>query len=129
LFLVFHELVLAERERVAGFSPAYMIDQSHNIKDPIEDMLQTVDQLQLAYAKAQLVDHEALHACQELGDVVMAERTLKDAFESDVRPLVAEARRRNGGALDPIAAFRESGYRKSKTAERTSAAYTPTQSL
>src|SRR5947207_15564532 len=68
LFLIFHELVLAERERLAGFRPAYMIDQSHNIKDPIEDLLQTVDQLQLAYAKAQLVDHAALAAYQESGD-------------------------------------------------------------
>ena len=70
----------AERERLAGFDPAYMIDQSHNIKDPVEDMLQTVDQLQLAYAKAQLVDHAALDGYQESGDVVMAERTLKAAF-------------------------------------------------
>src|SRR5439155_452200 len=81
------------------FRPAYMIDQSHNIKDPIEDLLQTVDQLQLAYAKAQLVDHAALAAHQESGDVLLAERALKDAFETDARPLVAEARRRAGAAL------------------------------
>jgi L-rhamnose isomerase/sugar isomerase len=118
LFLIFHELVLAERERLAGFHPAYMIDQSHNIKDPIEAMLQTVDQLQLAYARALLVDHAALAACQESGDVLMAERTLKDAFETDARPLVAEARRRAGGALDPVAAFRASRYRARKAAER-----------
>jgi L-rhamnose isomerase/sugar isomerase len=129
LFLVFNELVLAEREKVAGFSPAYMIDQSHNIKDPIEDMLQTVEQLQLAYAKAQLVDHDALEEFQASGDVVMAERALKDAFETDARPLVAEARRRNGAALDPIAAFRASGYRKSRSAERTSTGYVPSRSL
>jgi L-rhamnose isomerase/sugar isomerase len=119
LFLIFHELVLAERERLAGFRPAYMIDQSHNIKDPIEDLLQTVDQLQLAYAKAQLVDHEALAGYQESGDVLLAERTLKDAFETDVRPLVAEARRRAGAALDPVLAFRASGYRARMAAERT----------
>jgi L-rhamnose isomerase / sugar isomerase len=118
LFLIFHELVLAERERLAGFDPAYMIDQSHNIKDPIEDLLQTVDQLQLACAKAWLVDHEALAAYQESGDVLMAERTLKDAFESDPRPIVAEARRRAGGALDPVLAFRASGYRARKAEER-----------
>src|SRR6478735_4602981 len=81
LFLVFHELVQAERERLPGFSPAYMIDQSHNIKDPLEDMLQTVDQLQLAYAKAHLVDNDVLEVYQNSGDVVMAERVLKDAFE------------------------------------------------
>jgi len=118
LFLVFHELVQAARERLPGFAPAYMIDQSHNIKDPIEDMLQTVDQLQLAYAKARLVDHQALAGFQDTGDVVMAERTLKAAYETDVRPLVAEARRRAGAALDPVAAFRASGYRAAKAAER-----------
>jgi L-rhamnose isomerase/sugar isomerase len=118
LFLIFHELVLAERERLAGFRPAYMIDQSHNLKDPIEAMLQTIDQLQLAYAKAQLVDHDALAAYQASGDVLMAERTLKDAFETDARPLVAEARRRAGAALDPVLAFRKSGYRARKSRER-----------
>jgi L-rhamnose isomerase/sugar isomerase len=118
LFLIFHELVLAERDRVSGFGPAYMIDQSHNIKDPIEDLLQTVDQLQLAYAKAHLVDHAALTAAQDGGDVVLAERSLKDAFETDARPIVVEARRRAGAALDPIAAFRASGYRAQKAKER-----------
>jgi len=130
LFLVFHELVQAERDRVAGFAPAYMIDQSHNIKDPLEDMLQTVDQLQLAYAKAHLVDHDALEVYQNAGDVVMAERILKDAFETDARPLVSEARLRNGGALDPVAAFRTSGYRARKASERSaSVAYAPPRSL
>jgi L-rhamnose isomerase/sugar isomerase len=118
LFLIFHELVLAEREKLAGFRPSYMIDQSHNIKDPIEAMLQSVEQLQLAYAKAQLVDHAALAAYQTSGDVMMAERTLKAAFETDVRPLVAEARRKSGGAIDPIAAFRRLGYRATQTMMR-----------
>jgi L-rhamnose isomerase / sugar isomerase len=118
LFLVFHELVLAEKEKLTGFRPSYMIDQCHYLKDPIEALLQTVDQLQLAYAKAKLVDHTALAAYQNDGDVLMAERVLKDAFETDVRPLVAEARRRNGAALDPVAAFRKSGYRAAKAAER-----------
>ena len=129
LFLIFHELVLAERERLAGFRPAYMIDQSHNIKDPIEDLLQTVDQLQLAYAKAQLVDHAALTEYQESGDVLLAERALKDAFETDARPLVAEARRRAGAALDPVLAFRASGYRARVAAQRTGGGYVPPQSL
>lgn len=129
LFLIFHELVLAERERLTGFRPAYMIDQSHNIKDPIEDLLQTVDQLQLAYAKAQLVDHAALAAYQESGDVLLAERALKDAFETDARPLVAEARRRGGAALDPVLAFRASGYRARVAAQRTGGTYVPPRSL
>jgi len=122
LFLIFHELVLAERERLAGFDPAYMIDQSHNLKDPIEALLQTVDQLQQAYAKACLVDHDELASHQASGDVLMAERTLKRAYETDVRPLVAEARRRRGGALDPVLAFRASGYRAQKSAERPAGA-------
>jgi L-rhamnose isomerase / sugar isomerase len=118
LFLIFHELVLAKRERLPGFNPAYMIDQSHNLKDPIEALLQTVDQLQQAHAKACLVSHDELAAHQASGDVMMAERTLKRAYETDVRPLVAEVRRRRGGALDPIAAFRASGYRAQKASER-----------
>jgi L-rhamnose isomerase/sugar isomerase len=121
LFLIFHELVLAERDRLAGFDPAYMIDQSHNLKDPIEALLQTVDQLQQAYAKACLVEHDALEEHQATGDVMMAERTLKRAYETDVRPLVAEARRRRGAALDPVAAFRASGYRAQKAVERPAA--------
>ena len=122
LFLILHELVLAERERLPGFNPAYMIDQSHNLKDPIESLLQTVDQLQQAYAKACLVDHEELAAHQATGDAIMAERTLKRAYETDVRPLVAEARRRRGGAIDPVLAFRASGYRAQKAVERPVAA-------
>lgn len=118
LFLVFHELVQAERESLPGFHPAYMIDQSHMLKDPIEALLQTVDQLQIAYAKALLVDQAALEAHQESGDVLMAENTLKRAFETDVRPIVAEARRRRGGATDPVAEFRLSGYRRQVTAAR-----------
>jgi len=124
LFLILHELVLAERERLPGFDPAYMIDQSHNLKDPIESLLQTVDQLQQAYAKACVVDHEELAAHQASGDAIMAERTLKRAYETDVRPLVAEARRRRGGALDPVLAFRASGYRARKAVERPAVAST-----
>ena len=124
LFLIFHELVLAAREGLAGFDPAYMIDQSHNLKDPIEALLQTVDQLQQAYAKACLVEHDALAKHQQSGDVIMAERVLKHAYETDVRVLVAEARRRSGGALDPVVAFRASGYRAQKAAERPAAVST-----
>lgn len=129
LFLVFNELVDAEHDGVAGFEPAHMIDQSHNLKDPIEALLQTVDQLQSAYARALLVDRAALGAHQESNDVLMAETTLQRAFQCDVSPLVAEARRRQGGALDPIGAFRESGYRARMARERLAAAYAPPRSL
>lgn len=129
LFLVFNELVDAAFEGVAGFDPAYMIDQSHNLKDPVEALLQTVEALQRAYAQALLVRRDALAGYQEHNDVLMAERTLTQAYETDVAPLVAEARRRTGGAFDPVATFRASGYRAAKAAERTAAAYVPPSSL
>jgi L-rhamnose isomerase/sugar isomerase len=129
LFLIFNELVDAAHEGVEGFDPAYMIDQSHNLKDPIEALLQTVDQLQRAYARALLVDRDALHDYQESNDVIMAEMTLQAAFQTDVAALVAEARRRQGGALEPVAAFRASGYRARKAQERVMAEYAPPRSL
>jgi L-rhamnose isomerase / sugar isomerase len=129
LFLVFNELVDAERDGVAGFDPAYMIDQSHNLKDPVEAMLQTVDQLQRAHARALLVDRPALEGFQESNDVLMAESTLRLAYETDVSSLVAEARARQGGALEPVQAFRESGYREAMRDARATAAYAPPQSL
>lgn len=118
LFLVFVELVLAAEEGVPDFDPAYLIDQSHNVKDPLEDLVQTVGNLQSAYARALLVDREALARYQESNDVLMAELTLQEAFQTDVRPLIAEARRRKGAALNPLAAFRASGYRSLKAKER-----------
>jgi len=129
LFLVFNELVDAMHDRVAGFDPAYMIDQSSNLKDPMEALLQTVDQLQRAYARALIVDRTALAEHQQANDVLQAEMTLQRAFSTDITPLVAEARWRHGGALDPVGVFRASGYRAQKREERTAAAYAPPQSL
>jgi L-rhamnose isomerase/sugar isomerase len=122
LFLVFVELVEAANDRtIKGFSPAYMIDQSHNLKDPIEDLLQSSVEIHRAYTKALLVDFKALHACQEANDVTMAERTLKTAYETDVTPILQEVRLRKGAALDPIAAYRDSGYRGQVAALRGTA--------
>ena len=129
LFLVFSELVDAAVEGIEGFDSAYMIDQSHNLKDPIEALLQTVEALQRAYARALLVDRAALAYHQDQNDVLMAERTMQRAYETDVAPLVAEARRRRGGALDPVTTFRASAYRAAKADERTAAAYVPPSSL
>ena len=106
-----------------------MIDQSHNIKDPIEALLQTVGELQKAHAKALLVDRQKLAGYQESNDALMAEMTMKQAYETDVNALVAQARLRKGGAIEPISAFRHSGYRKEKSAERASGVYVPPQSL
>jgi L-rhamnose isomerase/sugar isomerase len=122
LFLVFNELVDAARRQAAGeidgFAPAYMIDQSHNVTDPIESLMQSAMELQRAYAQALLVDRAALDAAQDANDALHAHRILKQAFVTDVSPILAEARRRAGGAIDPMAVYRASGYRAIKARER-----------
>ncbi len=118
LFLVFNELVDAELRKADGFSPAYMIDQSHNVTDPIESLMASAVEIQRAFVQASLVDRKALAAAQEDSDVMMGHRLVKQAFITDVSPILAEARRRKGGAIDPIAVYRGSGYRKKKTIER-----------
>jgi L-rhamnose isomerase/sugar isomerase len=118
LFLVFNELVEAEIEAAPGFDPAYMLDQSHNVTDPIESLMTSAVELVRAYVQAHLVDRVALHEYQETNDAVMALQTLKQAFTADVAPILAMARHRAGGALDPVAVYRASGYRQKKTEER-----------
>lgn len=118
LFLVFNELVDAERAGVPGFSPAYMLDQSHNVTDPIESLIASSIELSRAYVQAQLVDRDALAAYQEANDPLMALQTLKQAYTTDVSPILAIARVRAGGAIDPIALYRSSGYRQQAAARR-----------
>src|SRR5690606_19881316 len=129
LFLVFNELVDAAVDNAFATPPAYMIDQSHNIKDPIEALLQTVGELQRAYTKALLVDRKGLESYQQSNDVLMAEQSLKIAYETDVTSIVAEARRRKGGAIDPIATYRASGYRLAMSNDRQASSYIPPQSI
>jgi len=118
LFLVFNELVEAERNPRDGFDPAYMIDQSHNVTDPIESMLASAEAIGAAYAKALLVDREALRAAQEANDVMMAFQALRKAYRTDVTPILAKARAEAGGAIDVLAAYRDSGWRERKAQER-----------
>jgi len=118
LFLIFNELVDAEVEKVPGFDPAHMIDQSHNVTDPIESLVSSTEEIQRAYCLALLVDRQALRAYQESNDALMALRTLKAAYNTDVTPILGMARFRNGAAIDPIAVFRSSGYRREKAKER-----------
>ena len=118
LFLVFHELVSAEAEGRPGFAPAYMMDQSHNVTDPIESLMASAVALQRAHAQALLVDRDALAAHQEANDALMALAELQRAFTTDVVPILATARLRAGGAIDPIGVYRASGYRAAKHAER-----------
>lgn len=122
LFLVFNELVDAERRGVEGFRPAHMIDQSHNVTDPIESLISSAGELRRAYAQALLVDRGALDGYQQDNDALMASETLKRAYRTDVEPILAEARRRTGGAIDPLAAYRASGYRRKVAAERPATA-------
>lgn len=118
LFLVFNELVDAETRGAPGFAPAYMIDQSHNVTDPIESLMASAIEIARAYVQASLVDRKALAAAQEANDVLAAHRMLKAAYLTDVSPILAEARMRQGGAQDPIATYRASGYRAQKARER-----------
>jgi len=119
LFLIFHELVnAAVRGLGKNPEPAYMIDQSHNVTDPIESLLASIEEIQRSYVQALLVDREALAGFQESNDAVMALRTLKTAFTTDVGPILASGRVRHGAAADPVLAFRESGYRAHKGKER-----------
>ena len=118
LFLVFNELVDAAHRKAPGFAPAYMIDQSHNVTDPIESLMQSAIELQRAYAQALLVDRAALEDAQEANDAVGAHLMLKRAFTTDVSPLLATARGRVDGALDPLGCYRASGYRARKAEER-----------
>ncbi|MHA8066591.1 TIM barrel protein [Aquirufa sp. ROCK2-A2] len=113
LFLIFNELV--EGMDVRGMNHAsdlgWMIDASHNVKDPLEDLLQSVEAIQLAYAQALMVDRSALEAAREANDVVACQEILQTAFRTDLRPLVAQARLELGGALQPISLFRNEHIR------------------
>jgi L-rhamnose isomerase/sugar isomerase len=109
LFLVFNELVEAEAN--PDFNPMHMLDQSHNVTDPIESLMVSATEVQRAYAQALLVDRTALVGFQDANDALMATTTLKRGFRTDVEPILAMARFETGGAIDPVAAYRASGYR------------------
>jgi L-rhamnose isomerase / sugar isomerase len=116
LFLIFHELLRAGDGSLPDL--AYMLDQSHNVKDPLEDLLQSTEALLLAYAQALVVDRDALREAQHHDDATRAQQVLQDAFRTDVRPALAAARVRDGGALDPLSTFRELGYREATVKQR-----------
>ena len=110
LFLVFNELVEAEAD--PEFNPMHMLDQSHNVTDPIESLMASAIEVQRAYAQALLVDRPALAGYQEENDALMATTTLKDGFRTNVEPILAMARFEAGGAIDPVRAYRAAGYRR-----------------
>ncbi|MBJ3785111.1 L-rhamnose catabolism isomerase [Devosia sediminis] len=115
LFLVFNELVDAEA-RYTDFHPAHMLDQSHNVTDPIESLMLSAADVQRAYAQALLVDRAALKAAQEGNDALAATQALRQAYRTDVEPILAMARMEQGGAIDLLGTYRASGYR-AKVAE------------
>ncbi len=118
LFLIFNELVYGMRNNPQNPDLAWMIDASHNIKDPLEDLLQSLEAIQEAYAKALLIDHEQLAAAQRDHDVVLAQEILQEAYRTDVRPLLQRARLSRGGALHPLQAYRSLGVRNELIRER-----------
>lgn len=120
LFLVFNELVDAGREGLSGFDPAYMLDQSHNVTDPIESLMASAMEVHRAYVQACLVDREALADYQSRNDAIMALRLLKRAFTTDVAPILAKTRMDAGGAIDPVTVFRTSKYRAKAACARPS---------
>ncbi|BDD00771.1 TIM barrel protein [Persicobacter psychrovividus] len=117
LFLIFCELVKGMNED-PSLDLAWMIDASHNIKDPLEDILQSVEAMKLAYAQALLVDYKALEEAQANNDVTLGQEILQAAFRTDARPIVAEARMQAGGAFDVIKCYREAKVRAQLTAQR-----------
>ena len=118
IFRIFAEIRHYEWETGRRADIAYMIDQSHNLKNKIEAMIQTVMTAQQLYAKAALIEHEALERARNQQRLIDAENCLKDAFETDVRPLIREWRQSRGLAADPLHAFRESGYTERTAHER-----------
>ncbi|MBL7856740.1 MAG: sugar isomerase [Cyclobacteriaceae bacterium] len=123
LFLIFYELVEGMDEQ--GMNHAndlgWMIDASHNVKDPLEDLLQSVEAIKIAYAQALLVDKKELQDAQQNNDVARAQEILQTAYRTDVRPLVAEARLRSGAALQPLHLFRTLKVREQLIRERGTA--------
>jgi L-rhamnose isomerase/sugar isomerase len=121
LFRVMCEIAAARSDPATAATAeaiAFMIDQSHNVEGKIDAMIQSVVNIQTAYAKALLVDAEELRAAQRDGDVLGAHRVLMEAFEADVRPLLSDLRTGLGVAPDPVEAFRSGGYAERLAEER-----------
>jgi L-rhamnose isomerase/sugar isomerase len=118
LFLVFNELVEAERNPRGDFRPCYMIDQSHNVTDPIESMLSSAEAIVGSFARALLVDRDALAEAQRTNDTMMAFQALRRAYNVDVAPILAMVRLEVGGAIQTIETYRDSQYRNRKAQQR-----------
>lgn len=122
LFLIFNELVegMNTKQMDHAKDMGWMIDASHNVKDPLEDLLQSIEAIMIAYTQALLIDRNALSEAQQHNDVAMAQEVLQNAYRTDVRPIIAEARLRAGAAIHPITCFRENQIRSQLIKERGS---------
>lgn len=120
LFLIFMEIVQGLAQNNNNPPIAYMIDASHNIKDPLLDLMESLDALGQAFIKAHIVDYEALDDAQQANDVTRSSMILQDAFQTDVRPLIREYRKRQGGLIDPIGFYRAEKIREKLIKDRGS---------
>ena len=118
LFLIFNELVYGMENNPQNPDLAWMIDASHNVKDPLEDLIQSLEAIQEAYAKALLIDQAELKTAQANNDVVKCQEILQGAYRTDVRPLLEKARLNSGGAISPIDSYRSLGLRDQLIKER-----------
>ncbi len=118
LFLIFNELVYGMENNKNNPDLAWMIDASHNVKDPLEDLIQSLDAILIAYAQALLVNQKDLRQAQRENDVTKCQEILQNAYRTDVRPLLKQARLQAGGVIDPIAAYRAFGVRNELIKER-----------
>lgn len=118
LFLIFNELVQGMQHNPQNPYPAWMIDASHNIKDPLEDLMQSLEAIQEAYAKAMLIDQKKLKEAQAAHDVAHCQEIIQSAYRTDVRPLLKKARLDRGGALSPIETYRNLKVRETLIKER-----------
>ncbi|XLS29636.1 sugar isomerase [Flavobacteriaceae bacterium M23B6Z8] len=118
LFLIFNELVYGMENNSKNPSLSWMIDASHNTKDPLEDLLQSLEAIQVAYAQALLIDHDTLKQAQQENDVVKCQQLLQDAYRTDVRPLIQQAALKANAAIDPLGVYRKLNIRKQLIKER-----------
>ncbi|WP_236976041.1 TIM barrel protein [Membranihabitans maritimus] len=119
LFLIFNEIVQGMNDNVGGNPPiAYMIDASHNIKDPIVDLIQSLDSIGLSYIKSRIIDSKSLNDAQLKEDTVLASEIINDAFQTDVRSILREYRRRHGAPLDAVRFFEKNELRSQLIDER-----------
>ena len=117
LFRIMHEVIRADALKPPA-GTAFMLDQCHNIEPKIPAQIRSVMNVQEATAKALLIDADALAEAQQAGDVLGANAAMMDAYNTDVRPLLAELREETGLDPDPVAAYRRSGYAEKIVAER-----------